>query len=694
MKNKYTQVVITLILFLSINGYSQNTELTSKIQAVGRHIPGTGVELRFFPDRKSTLELGIKNGFYLERSTGSSDDFTRIATVQSFNSAQWEEVLSLHSQNQDLELAKDFYDNLEISSGGNLDFEEGIASLKEQKAAEDFEYMVFLLTAIKDKFVAEALGLSYIDATAIEGETYQYRVKLVAESNLYTIESVPYRITAEVNGSQYQNKVYTKTGDKELSFVWIETPELSGYYVERANPGETEFVRLNKAPIYTLTGKGFEGEKRSGYNDEGLENYKTYTYRFFGNTPFGEEVQFAEVKAMPKDLTPPTQPFLKQPQHVKPNEVLVSWEMNGTLDTDLKGFVVARSDKNKGDFSILHQNLLSAKTRSFTDTTFITGQTNYYIVQVLDTSNNISSSFPVSVTLIDSVPPHQPKFIAGEIDSLGVVTLDIELNEEKDLMGYRLFFANDDFHEFSVIREGFNSLDSMENSVKIQFLDTVSLNTLTPYVYYKIKALDYNYNQSKFSEVLKVKRPDTISPTTPVFKRVKVRMHEVELRFALSRSRDVIEQMLFRKIKMEEEWQPLALLENEATKYIDTNVVQGTMYTYSLRAKDDSDNYSDYAVSVSGKPYDNGVRPIATAISISSEDKKVVLSWDYSEKYPEAFFIVYKKDKYENLRQLKKVTEKLFTQTLPAGDHEYGIKAFTKDGGQSKISEIIKVNID
>ena len=80
MKNKYTQIVITLILFLSINGYSQNTELTSKIQAVGRYVPGTGVELRFFPDRKSTLEIGIKNGFYIERSPSSSDDAARCHT--------------------------------------------------------------------------------------------------------------------------------------------------------------------------------------------------------------------------------------------------------------------------------------------------------------------------------------------------------------------------------------------------------------------------------------------------------------------------------------------------------------------------------------------------------------------------------------------------------------------------------------
>jgi len=312
----------------------------------------------------------------------------------------------------------------------------------------------------------------------------------------------------------------------------------------------------------------------------------------------------------------------------------------------------------------------------------------------LDTSNNLSSSFPVSVTLIDSVPPHKPVFISGEIDSLGVVTLDIELNTEKDLMGYRLFFANDDFHEFSVIREGFNHLDSMENSVQIQFLDTVSLNTLTPYVYYRIKALDYNYNQSKFSEIIKVKRPDTIAPTTPVFKRVKVRMHEVELRFALSRSRDVVEQILYRKIKMEEEWEPLVKLKNEDTKYIDTNVVQGTMYTYSLRAKDDSDNYSDYAVSVSAKPFDNGVRPIVVDIQISMEENKVMMQWEYPEKYLDVFFVVYKKDKYGTLREFRKVKEKLFSEQLTVGNYEYGFKAFTKDGGQSKISELISVTVE
>ena len=118
------------------------------------------------------------------------------------------------------------------------------------------------------------------------------------------------------------------------------------------------------------------------------------------------------------------------------------------------------------------------------------------------------------------------------------------------------------------------------------------------------------------------------------------------------------------------------------------------MYSYSLRSKDDSDNYSDFSVPVSGRPFDNGVRPVVVDIQSSLEEGKLTLQWNYSEKYPNAFFIIYKKDNDGNLRQFKRVNSRLFSQNLTKGIHEYGIKAFTDDGGESKISEIIIMEID
>ena len=696
MQRKYKTIIggLILSLLLGYSGISQEGSPTSDVKTIGRYISNQGIELRIFPDRKSTLELGLTDGFYIERSDANSNAFTVIDTVKPFSDDEWENILNINSDNQQLELAKDFYDNIGNKSGGNLNFEEGISSLKQQKAVEDFEFMVFILTAIKDENSAQALGLRYIDSTVLEGSSYTYRIGLVSSNNIYDINSVPYTIKAESGSVDYQNEVYVVQGDKELSFVWIETTDLSGYFVERLDPGKTEYIQLNKTPIYTLSGKGFKGERRSGYNDVGLVNYETYSYRFFGYTAFGDRVQFAELEAMPVDRTPPQNPFLKQPQHIKPNEVLVEWEMNGPLEGDLNGFIVARSDKNKGDFKILHPYLLDKNTNNFIDTSFIKGQTNYYLIQAADTSGNLSSSFPVSVTLIDSMPPSKPKFISGEIDSMGVVTLNVELNNETDLMGYRLYTANNLENEFSVIQEGFNSVDSMDNPVKVQFVDTVTLRTLDPYVYYKIKALDYNYNQSTFSDILTVKRPDTIPPITPVFKRVRVREYEVELFFALSYNIDVVEQALYRRIDNDDNWEIISFLENDQKNYIDTNVTQGIMYSYCLRAKDDSDNYSDFSVPVSGRPFDNGVRPVVIDIQSRIEESELTLQWNYSEKYPNAFFIVYKKDDDGNLRQFKRVNSGLFSQYLNKGIHEYGIKAFTNDGGESKISEIIIIELD
>jgi hypothetical protein len=369
--------------------------------------------------------------------------------------------------------------------------------------------------------------------------------------------------------------------------------------------------------------------------------------------------------------------------------------MNAEPASDLKGFFVARSDKNEGDFKVLHNSMLSKDTRSFTDNSFIVGQANYYIVQAIDTANNISSSFPVSVTLIDSTPPVKPVFISGKIDSLGIVTIIVDKNKEKDLMGYRLFKANEDEHEFSVIYEGFINSDSLNQEVQTIFIDTVTLNSLTPFIYYKVKALDFNFNQSEFSEVLKITRPDTIPPTTPVFTSIIVQENEVELYFVLSESIDVIEHTLFRKTKMDAPWDSLVSISIKQNSYTDKNVKKGTTYYYSLKAKDNSGNYSNYANAVYGKPYDNGVRPPIEKLALSRNQSNLVLTWEYKEFNSESFFVVYKKDSKGNLKEYKKSDDLKFVDSSVAkGTHSYAVKVFTKDGGQSKISNIIELVVE
>lgn len=677
---------------------SEAGEFTGTIRTGGRYVEGQGVELRFFPSKKVILETGFREGLIIERTLAGTDNFVEIARLKPFTDAQWDEAMAVlpgDSETLDLlDLAREFLRAALTPKGGNFDFEQGIGALKQQKADEDMEYAIFVLSAVRDAKVAEALGFSFFDKSVLPGNTYSYQVKPVGTPPVYSFVPEPFTIETKTGATQYRNDVFVYEGDTELNFAWKESDYLSGYLVERKGPNENDFSPLNTVPIYNLTGGGNDDDKRGSYRDENLTNYQVYTYRFYGSNLFGEKIMFSEIKAMPRDRTPPEQPFLEKPAHVSPNQVILKWQMNPEPAPDLLGFVVGRSNATDGDFEVLNNNLLPKETRSFSDSTFVLGGLNYYVVQAVDTALNISSSFPVAVTLIDTIPPAQPVFISGKIDSAGVVTLEVARNSERDLMGYRLFKANDPTHEFSMIYEHFIESDTLNHTIQLVFTDTVTLNSLTPYIYYRIKALDFNFNQSDFSEMMIIERPDTIPPTTPVFIRLVSSKTNVELYFALSESSDLASHELYRKTSLEQPWNLHATLEPEQTVYIDSDVEQGTTYYYSLRAVDKSGLYSEYAHPLYGKAYDDGVRKAVDAFTLTIVDNAAVLNWRYAGFTEGTYFVIYKTDNQGRFRQHARTTQFTFSDQLKASiSVRYAVKVFTPDGGQSPLSnEVVYEN--
>ena len=693
-------IVFFLMLLCFVNARAQNDlpeKPSATINMVARYI-NNGVEMRFFPNKKQVLNYGMKNGFIIERADitvlpKDLDDvnkltFLKVAQTIAYTQQQWSDALTKSdaSTKSDLELAKDFFDSMDKTKGGKFDFENGIKDVSEQKSKEDFEYIIVVMNAIKCKEAAFALGWAYVDKTAEANKKYLYRINLASENKIYEIISSPTVVETKLEQGFNQRKIYVKPGDSKLSFMWDENDMVSGTIVERKNAKTGAWELLTTAPEYNIN----EGQ-RKGYFDEKLTNYQTYEYRFYGNNPFGERILFGTAKGMPRDLTPPKVPIFKEAKHSKPDEISIKWDVTNPADMDLKGFLIARGESNNGKFAIIHDKLLAKETRSFIDKKFKKDETNYYVIQAIDTSGNVSSTVPAFVTIIDSIAPVKPKFLSGKIDSLGIVTLTIDKNLEKDLMGYRLFRANSDQHEFSVIREGFNPNDSIQKPVQLTFKDTVTLNSLTPYIYYRIRALDKNFNQSEFSDILKVKRPDKIAPTTPVFKNIIARKEEIELEFALSQSEDVVEQYIYRKLDNNAPWELLATLKKDQISYNDKNVKTNVKYFYSLRAKDDSNLYSQYSVPVYGNPYDDGVRPPIENLIMKKEKDKVILNWTYKTFNKDTFFVIYKSDSKGNLIQYKNTANLFFEENLNQKTNKYAVKAFTKDGGQSVLSEVLIV---
>ncbi len=667
-------------------------EFNTTIAVGGRYVPGTGIELRYFPEKRVVMETGFRDGFIIERSTGDTGTFEEIARLRPYSEAEWDAAMEVAEEESldMLDLARAFLDMAMTPRGGTFGFDEGISDMRRQRADEEFEHAVFVLTAARDAGVAEALAMSYTDSEVEAGQTYIYRVRTVTDPPIYNLVPAPTSIRAVFDEQAYDNEVYFYEGDTWINFVWEEDGNLSLYEIKRRDAGSEEFVLINDAPRLNLRGSNFDAFKRGSFRDEGLINYQPYTYRFYGYNMFGERILFAEVEAMPRDRTPPEQPRILNVEHHKPREVLLEWEMNTPPAPDLMGFVIGRAPSLEDGFQIIHPELIPGNTRSFIDTSFVEGQLNYYVVQAVDTAFNVSSSLPVAVTLIDTIPPEKPVWVSGTVDSLGVVTLEVQKNPEADLMGYRLFKGNDPAHEFSVIHEGFVVNDSLRHEIPVVFTDTITLNSLTPRVYYKVKALDFNFNQSEDSELMVIERPDTIPPTTPVFKRVISSRDKIALHFALSESHDVVSHTLYRNTGLDLPWEAYAPLDNSQLNFTDDKVEQGITYYYSIRALDNSGLYSDFARPVFGKAYDDGTRPPVENLSLAIEEERGTLSWSYPLAGDHVFFVVYKEDERGRLLQHIRTNELSVSENIgPEESPRYAVKAFTTDGGESPLSAVI-----
>ena len=261
-------------------------------------------------------------------------------------------------------------------------------------------------------------------------------------------------------------------------------------------------------------------------------------------------------------------------------------------------------------------------------------------------------------------------------------------------MGYRLFKANGSEHEFSVIAEGFVKDDSLNNEIQTVFKDTVTLNSLTPKIYYRVKALDFNFNQSEFSDIIAVVRPDTIPPVPPVFNNVIVSDKSIELHFFPSSSEDVKEHIIYRKTVLNAEWDSLSTFISPLTKFTDTTVTTGITYFYSIRAEDLSGHFSKYAYPVYGKPYDTGLRPPVENLTANVDKNNIILKWEYPDIKIDHTFVIYKKDEKGKLIQYGTVKDKSYTDTSTGKDNYYAVKAVTADGGQSKLSDVLEKKIE
>lgn len=652
--------------------------------------------LRWGASNPSVWEIGLEHGYTIEKAEINADvtDYERLDyqpladnPFLPWTEEQWEnnlEQMDTLSEDYNLAIVAEslvYFQDDETEQEFVPLLSEGLNSLEEGKRISENRFGFAMLVADRSTSAANGLGLRYVDRDIEAGKTYVYKISLNGASDVYTVSKAYHKVSAiPFNSSSLKSSIEAEEGEQLIKFSWKNISGINSYFVERSEDG-VNFTKLNNTPIASLTPENYEGESRAAYVDDSLNNYQYYWYRFYGTTVFADQVLIGEAKAMPRDQTPPNAPFLKQPEHILNEELVkLEWEISTPIESDLEGFRVFRGKTNKGPFEEITDTPIIGT--QLDDRNFDLDGSNFYFVAAIDTSGNMSRSRVAYVTIVDETPPAIPVLLSGEIDTLGIVTIDIKPNVENDFMGYRILRSNADDHEYSVIYESFSNNKDEVNTSYV-FKDTVSLKTLTKGIYYKASSLDKNYNESNLSDVLVVERPDTIVPVTPLIDNYLVTDKYVELEIIESSSEDVIAHYILKKKETDTDWQRIKIELTSNGKWRDENLEQGVYYEYALEAEDDGGLVSERSNKVTVKCYFKGLLDtIQPDVTYSKEEQLASISWNIPETLQQNYVVLlFKKESDESpsiLAELKNSTQFSFIDSKLKIDQQYayGLKIY------------------
>lgn len=647
------------------------------------------IMLRWGADSPALWLQALKYGYKLERKTIAKDGQMSEAgfVPKLFKTYPKKTIESLEKQDERVAVVTEMvYD----SPFQPLQEDESPSKILKKKQELDLYFSSFMLVCDFCPLCAQVAGMAWTDSTAKVGEEYAYQISLA--ENPRNLAYTPSVVVVKVEANKplaSPRDLQADFRDKQVMLSWslyLDRGIYSGYWVERSEDG-TNFKALDKTP-FVFSSEESE-PKEAFYLDSLAKNDKIYYYRIKGVTPFGEVSPPSEV-ASGAGKENVNGEIVIDSAKVKNNEkVILYWHIADDARKKIKGFEIRRSAGGNTPFVKITNRLLSPQETAYIDEP--KQNSNYYEVVAIGKSGEpIGRSFPYLAMLEDNTPPLPPQNLTGKIDDKGVAVLTWEKNKETDLRGYRVFRANTPKEEFVEITRYL-----LENPT---YTDTVNIQTLTRFVYYKIVATDISFNPSDYSKPLQLKRPDHIAPSTPVFTHMAVRQDSLKMRWVLSSSDDVSSYTLARQMPPDTTWKtvktwkvremPLEWGETSETLEL------GEAYKYRLAVADSAGNQA-HAISPL-QYFETGMRPAVTLQkeTIDRDKRLIKLAWTY-KNVPISRCLIYKATNdnpmtlYETLDGNPNTFED--KQLRINNTYRYQIQLVYKNGTRTQISKVIEV---
>jgi fibronectin type 3 domain-containing protein len=596
--------------------------------------------------------------------------------------AQWEKVVNVEERWGSIAAQALYGKDFDVSAsgtGGN-----NVMAIYQKSKELDNRYSFALFAADQSWLVAKASGLGFVDKDSRRNEKYLYRVFI---AGIQGDTGYVYTGAADKKPLPAPRDLRAEKTTKAVMLSWdkvLFSNLYNAYILERSDDDGKSYHPVTKEPIVNADrAENKQPQQRMFYIDTVPQVGQPKVYRVRGVTAFGQigassdtihTVVMEEMNAHPS-ITGTA---------ILNNGVLIKWMMPPS-PVKLKGFDIERSSALNKKYTKINNQLLSAKDSVFMDQQ--PKRSNYYKVRAYTMDGRSTISYAQFVQLEDSIPPAAPDSLAGLISDSGIVSLKWKANTEDDIYGYRVFRANGPDEEFVQV--------TREPARKNALTDTITVKTLTKYVYYKIVALDGHYNPSDFSAVLKLKRPDVVPPVPPVFTDAHTDQQGVFLQWQPSTSEDVVVHKVMRAV--DTAWQEIAAFKNADSirQYTDTSGRKGVKYSYVIAAVDDS-GLRGLSKVLAAQRLDMGTLDGDKVLkaAIDRDNKHIRLKWMRPEGTTRIW--VYRSAEGGPMRLFKtlegNVQEFIDTDLLVNTVYRYKVKLQRQSDGASLFTEEITVN--
>ena len=689
----YILILLGFVSVLELKAQQDSVRIIKHTLFLTGKSTGHKIILRWAPNSAGVWSMSNHSGYFIERlafkdSTDMlSAPFVLLTpdTLKPWPLDAWEPIANTASGDKYAAIAA------QALYGKRNELEKPLEESSYLSKAREFEnlFSAAMLAAEYSRNAAIASALRFEDENIDTTMNYVYRIYSLASSDSFRIDTAYMVIDAGNIEPLLPVEITTVASEKAIYIQWSRDWELmySGWYIERSEDGQN-FTKLNTIPYIDSPFDEY-GKKTEmvTFIDSVPVNYKPYWYRVTGINTFAELSPTGIVtKAMGRDITPPTPASNIIAKQIAPGKMQITWDYDGDM-ADLDGFLIGRSEGVHGEQQPLTPEKLSPDTRVFYDSNYNELADNWYLIYSMDTAGNASVGFPQYGTIIDSIPPNPPTGLTGNIDTNGVVTVHWNLGEERDILGYKVYYTNQGDHVFANVNN-----ELLQDTI---FTDTINIKVLTEEIFYKITAVDATRNHSKFSEVLVLKKPDVIPPVSPIFTDYKVTKDGIKLTYAQSTSHDVVRHFLYRKDKIEgTDWE--LIYETDSLKtydtFIDTTTIPGTLYQYKLIALDDDGLQSKWIFQLTLRAIDFSAITSVKYLEANYNKKEKTLRLDWS--YPKEgnfTFALYRAVDGGGFNFYKSFEGHIrsFSETLKTNHiYEYTLKVVYPDGKKSAFCPI------